>query len=69
MLIATVVRHVFSLFGDVPAIVALATIICWTLVMAPKSVTFQRHDHMVSAVDLILVHMHMSQVVKLGLNC
>ena len=26
----------------------LATIICWTLVMAPKSVTFRRHDHLVS---------------------
>ena len=26
----------------------LATSICWTLVMAPKSVTFRRHDHLVS---------------------
>ena len=33
---------------SVPAIVALATIICWKLVMAPKSVTFRRHDHLVS---------------------
>ena len=33
---------------SVPAIVALANIICWTLVMAPKSVTFQWHDHLVS---------------------
>ena len=33
---------------SVPAIVALAAIICWTLVMAPKSVTFRRHDHLMS---------------------
>ena len=33
---------------SVPAIVALAAIICWTLVMATKSVTFRRHDHLVS---------------------
>ena len=26
----------------------VATIICWTLVMAPKSVIFRRHDHLVS---------------------
>ena len=30
---------------NVPAIVALAAIICWTLVMAPKSVTF---DNMIT---------------------
>ena len=33
---------------SVPAIAALAAIICWTLVMAPKSVTLLRHDHLVS---------------------
>ena len=33
---------------SVPAFAALAAIICWTLVMAPKSVTFRRHDHLVS---------------------
>ena len=33
---------------SVPVIVALAAIICWTLVMAPKSVTFPQHDYLVS---------------------
>ena len=56
---------------SVPAIVALATIVCWTLVMAPKSVTFQRHDYLLVVAMFYTVALLVSRGVTLlsAMNC
>ena len=56
---------------NVPAIVALAAIVCWTLVMAPKSVTFRQHDHLVSVLfgDLLSHSYNITFSMFLHVSC
>ena len=63
-------RRDLGAITSVPAVVALPTIICWTLVMAPKSVTSRRHDHLVSVLfgDL-LNHSYITFLMFLYLVC
>ena len=54
---------------NVPAIVALAAIICWTLVMAPKSVTFRQHDHLVSVLFGDLLSHSYNYIFNIFVSC